>query len=211
MGLDITVVMADWEHLARIPAAARLDALIDAVCPDYCCDPCEEADRTVPGGWVWQRRTPWCAEYRFFGTTGTYAWHFRLAEAWEDLRPSASPALREALDRFLGGLFWHGPDQQAAAEPDDGPRPAPGFPGDPAPWRPEVLALGSPDEVAALTRAWETAAPRLEELREPFAASAGRRPAWFATFDVAGALLREWGDVATGAGERGWGLIGLPY
>lgn len=74
-----------------------------------------------------------------------------------------------------------------------------------------MLALGSPDEVAALARAWEAAAPRLEELREPFAAAADRRPAWFGGFDVAGALLREWGEVVTRAGERGWGLIGLPY
>ncbi|MGW6817414.1 hypothetical protein [Streptomyces sp. NPDC055005] len=32
-----------------------------------------------------------------------------------------------------------------------------------------------------------------------------------AGYDAAAALLREWGDVATEAGARGWGLVGLPF
>ncbi|MDX3537651.1 hypothetical protein PV721_25435 [Streptomyces sp. MB09-01] len=209
MGLDITVVMADWGQLARIPADGRLDALTDAVCPDFCCVPCEDADFAVPGGWVWPRRSSWCAEYRFFGTSGSYSYHFHLAHAWDDIRASAAPGLRAALDRFLGGLVWSGPDGGGQAGPDDGPAPAGGFPDDPAPWRPRVLLLRAPDEVPALVRAWEAAAPQLEGLREPYGASG--RTARPEAFDDTVALLREWGEVVTQAAERGWGLVGLPW
>ncbi|MGW4895309.1 hypothetical protein ACWEQL_24020 [Kitasatospora sp. NPDC004240] len=210
MGLDITVVMADWDHLARIPAAERLAALDDAVFPDFCCDRCFDADCDVPGGWVWRGRPPWCAEYRFFGTTGTYAWHFHLANAWEDMRDLAAPDLREALDGFLGGLVWDGPYDPAAPDTDDDdPAPAAGFPDDPEPWRPRVLLLRAPEEVPALVRAWELAAPRLEELREPFGIEAARWAGRPGSFEATADLLREWGEVVTRAGERGWGLIGL--
>ncbi|MET9401320.1 hypothetical protein [Kitasatospora sp. NPDC002965] len=221
MGLDITVVMADWERLARIPAGERLVVLTDAVHPYFCCESCEDADSAVQGGWVWQRQSPWCAEYRFLGTTGSYSWHFHLANAWEGVRASVAPDLREALDRFLGGLVWDGPDYGSAAGEDDGYPPAGGFPDDPGPWCPRVLLLRAPGEVPALVRDWRTAEPRLEELREPFDAQAQTqaqaedeadgRAARSGRFDEAVALLREWGEVVTGAGERGWGLIGLPY
>ncbi|MFE9634263.1 hypothetical protein [Streptomyces sp. NPDC006463] len=211
MGLDITVVMADWEELARIPAGGRLEALTDAVCPSFCCVACEDADFAVAGGWVWPRQSPWCAEYRFFGTTGSYSWHFNLANAWEELRASASPGLRDALDRFLSGLVWDGPDGVAGTDPDDGPPPARGFPEDPEPWRPGALLLRAPDEVPALVRAWELAAPRLEELREPFDAEAARWAARPRTFDGTVALMHEWGEVVTRAEVRGWGLVGLPW
>ncbi|MFB7463950.1 hypothetical protein ACFCZ1_10715 [Streptomyces sp. NPDC056224] len=115
-----------------------------------------------------------------------------------------------ALDRFLGGLVWDGPDGAAGAGPDDGPPPAGGFPDDPAPWRPEVLLLRAPDEVPALVRAWERAAPRLEELRGPFGTEAAGWAARPATFDGAVALMHEWGEVVTRAGVRGWGLVGAP-
>ncbi|MGW0391064.1 hypothetical protein ACWDYJ_09195 [Streptomyces sp. NPDC003042] len=210
MGLDITVVMADWEQLARIPAGGRLEVLTDAVYPDFCCVPCEEADLAVRGGWVWQRQSLWCAEYRFFGTTGSYSWHFHLANAWGDMRASAAPDLRDALDRFLGGLVWDGPDDAVGAGPDDDLPSAGGFPDDPAPWRPRVLLLRTPDEVPALVRAWEVAAPRLEDLREPFNTEARGWAARPGTFDDAVALMHEWGEVVTQAGLRGWGLVGLP-
>src|ERR1700752_4488227 len=100
MGLDITVVMADWEQLARTPPAGRLEALDDAVYPAFCCIPCMETDLAVQGGWVWPRQSSGCAEYRFFGTTGSASWHFHLANAWEDIRASAAPDLRDALDTF---------------------------------------------------------------------------------------------------------------
>ncbi|MFD8980923.1 hypothetical protein [Streptomyces sp. NPDC059564] len=208
MGLDITVVMADWEQLARIPADGRLDAVTDVVHPYFCCDACYDADAAVRGGWAWPRQVSWCAEYRFFGTTGSYSWHFQLANAWDDMRASAAPGLRGALDRFLGGLVWDGPD--GPAETDDEPPAAGGFPEDAAPWRPQVLMLRAPDEVPALVHAWELAAPRLEELREAFDAECAGWAGRPRTFDANAALLREWGEVVAGAGARGWGLIGLP-
>ncbi|MGW6916872.1 hypothetical protein ACWGB8_24050 [Kitasatospora sp. NPDC054939] len=212
MGLDITVVAADWEHLARIPAADRLQAVTDTVHPDDCCDACEDARPAPPRGWIRPRQASWCAEYDFHGTTGTYGYHVRLANAWEDVRDSAAPDLRAALDRFLGGLVWDGPDFTADTEDDDRPPPARGFPHDPEPWRPHLLLLRAPDELPALARAWELAEPRLDELREPYAAT-GRadRPGRPDGFDTATALLREWGEIVTRTEQYGWGLIGLPY
>ncbi|MEU8460351.1 hypothetical protein [Streptomyces sp. NPDC029003] len=209
MGLDISVVMADWARLARIPARERLDAVTDVVYPDHCCDACFDADLARPAGWAWQRQADWCAEYRFHGTTGSYSWHFQLSNAWDDLRDSAAPGLRAALDLFLGGLMWDGPE--GPAETDDLPPVAGGFPDDAEPWRPRVLLLRAPDEVARHVRAWEAAGPRLEELRGPFEAECAGWAGRPRTFDAAAALLREWGEVVTGAGARGWGLIGLPY
>lgn len=221
MGLDITVVMADWERLARIPAEGRLEALTDAVYSSVCRVPCEEGGPAAHDGWVWPRESSWCAEYRFFGTTGSYGWHARLANAWDDMRPSAAPALRDALDHFLGGLVWDSTDiadagddtaeTTAGTAADIDRPPAGGFPDGSTPWHPQVLLLRTPDEVPALVRAWELAAPRLEELREPFDTEAVRWAGRPATFDDAAALMREWGEVVTRAGVRGWGLIGLPH
>ncbi|MEU8435726.1 hypothetical protein AB0F18_23005 [Streptomyces sp. NPDC029216] len=205
MGLDITLVMADWDRLARIPAAGREAALGDAIWPDFCCDACWNASLDVPGGWVWPhgRPDPWCAEYRFFRTTGSYAWHFHLSNLWDGLRDAAAPDLRAALDTFTGGLFWAGPDGEPAIPPD--------FPDDPTPWAREPLLLAPPPTVTVLADAWRRAAPRLEDLRAPFAARSEAEPARPASFDDAVALLREWGSATEEAARRGWGLIGLPY
>ncbi|WP_405979863.1 hypothetical protein [Streptomyces sp. NBC_00158] len=210
MGLDITVVAADWEHLARIPAEERLDALTDAVHPYFCCDACEEADRAVTGGWASPMGVPWCAEYRFSGTTGTYAWHFWLAETWQSVRDSVEPGLRDGLDAFLGGLVWDGPDYAEDPGAEDPPA-LRGFPDDPEPWRPRLLLGRAPEEVAALARAWEGVSPRLGELRGPVAAAGFRWSGWPDTFDGATALMREWGEAVTGAAARRRGLVGLPY
>ncbi|KOY55972.1 hypothetical protein [Streptomyces sp. XY332] len=92
----------------------------------------------------------------------------------------------------MAGLFWDDPDDLKGTDPTaaaEGERPAArGFPDDPAAWRPRVLLLSAPDEVSELVRAG--------------------RPTGF---DAAAALLREWGDVATEAGARRWGLVGLPF
>ncbi|MEU5002095.1 hypothetical protein [Streptomyces sp. NPDC021622] len=53
-------------------------------------------------------------------------------------------------------------------------------------------------------------APRLEELRKPFAAECrgwAGRPDTFEDFAV---LLREWAVVVKDTTQRGWGLVGLP-
>lgn len=207
MGLDVTVLMADWARLARMPASERLDALADVAYPDFCCSACEDEDLAMEGGWVWPRgqQDPWCAEYRFFHTSGSYKWHWELGNAWGDVRPFIAPDLRDSLDVFLGGLVWDGPDAS------DCPPPAGGFPDDPAPWRPKLLLLRTPDEVPALARSWERAAPRLEELREPFDAEATRWAGRPKDFDHTVALMGEWGEIVTEADRRGWGLIGLPY
>lgn len=205
MGLDITVVMADWDHWARIPAADRQETLDETVWPDFCCDACWNADLDLPGGWVPPHGLPdpWCAEYRFLGTTGSYGWHFQLANMWDDLRASTGPGLREALDTFTGGLFWPGPDGERTIAPD--------LPDDPTPWTREPLLLAPPRTVAELAAAWHRAESGLETLRAPFTAHCAGLPARPRSFDAATALLREWAGVTTEAARRGRGLIGLPY
>ncbi|MFJ8160383.1 hypothetical protein ACIRBY_05570 [Streptomyces sp. NPDC096136] len=205
MGLDITVVMADWGRLGRIPAAERRQVLDDAVWPDPCCDACWNAALDAPRGWTWPpgRAEPWCAEYRFLGTTGSYGWHVRLGNLWDDLRDTAAPGLREALDTFAGGLFWPGPDGERTIAPD--------FPDDPTPWTREPLLLAPPRTVAALADAWRRAEPGLESLRAPFETRCAAEPGRPESFDASLALLREWSAVTAEAARRGWGLIGLPY
>ncbi|MEE1782723.1 hypothetical protein PUR71_07275 [Streptomyces sp. SP17BM10] len=131
---------------------------------------------------MWPSESAWCARYQY-GTTGSYSFHWRLAAAWKDIRQSAAPDLRAALDHFLGALVPEAPDV--------GPAPAAGFPDDPSPWRPQVLLLCAPDEIPGLARAWETAAPRLEELRAPFDAECAGWAGRPSTFDDAAALLHE--------------------
>ncbi|THA39860.1 hypothetical protein [Streptomyces sp. A1547] len=115
----------------------------------------------------------------------------------------------------MAGLLWDDPDELKGTDPTaatEEERPAArGFPDDPAPWRPRVLLLSAPDEVSELARSWQVAAPRLEELRGPFEAEAAGWAGRPTGFDAAAALLREWGDVATEAGARRWGLVGLPF
>lgn len=133
MGLDITVLVVDWDHLARTPAAERLGMLEDAAYPDDDCDDRDSGgggtEAPVEHGWVRRPDTPWCALYEFFRTLGSFKPHFWAYQAWEDVRDFAEPDLRAALDAFLAGLFWLGPDDAAAdtsaedepASPDSSP------------------------------------------------------------------------------------------
>jgi len=63
--------------------------------------------------------------------------------------------------------------------------------------------------VTAASGLWARAAPRLEELREPFGPYAERPGGWMAAFDDFARLVREWGEVVVEAQRRGWGVVGL--
>ncbi|MGX8903932.1 hypothetical protein ACR820_01395 [Streptomyces netropsis] len=205
MGLDLTLFMADWGRLSAIPVENRVDALEDTWPPELV-DEYLRCGRV--GGWLWppDGGSAWCAEYVFFATTGAYSPHARAGDAWADMRLLVDASVREAMDTFLVGLIWD-------ADPADDPALTGGggfFPPSTGRGLPYVLLVCPPEAVSGKARAWERVAPRLEELREPFAAEcegwAGRPD----TFEGFTALLREWGDVVREATRRGWGLVGLP-
>ncbi|GAA0448317.1 hypothetical protein GCM10010361_10300 [Streptomyces olivaceiscleroticus] len=207
MGLDLTLVAADWERLRETPVEDRIEALEDAIWPPDL-DDTYYLTQGGDKGWIRPpgRDAEWCAEYRFFCTTGAYRWHSRAGDAWADLRPLADASLREAMDRFLNGLLRY-------EDPADDPTltGAGGFfPAATDRRHRPTLLICPPDAAPARTRAWHQAAPRLEELREPFAAECAGWAGRPDTFEDFTALLREWGEVVTEATRRGWGLVGLP-
>ncbi|MFC9460142.1 hypothetical protein [Streptomyces sp. NPDC056983] len=213
MGLDLTVLVVDWDHLGRTPAAERLGMLEDAAYPDDDLDNRDDdggADARVEHGWVRRPDTPWIALYEFFRTLGSFKPHFWAGQAWEDVRAFAEPDLRGALDAFLAGLFWPGPDD-ADTDPSAEEEPAVGlFPAEPDPWHPRLLVVRAPEQVPDLARAWALAAPLLEGLRAPYAVHADRPGRWIADFEEFAMLVRDWGEVVTEASRSGRGLIGLP-
>ncbi|MFE4251400.1 hypothetical protein ACFRU3_18235 [Streptomyces sp. NPDC056910] len=211
MGLDITVLVVDWDHLGRTPAAERLGMLEDAAYPDDDCDDgVGGADAGVEHGWVRRPETPWCALYEFFRTLGSFKPHFWAGQAWEDVRDFAEPDLRAALDVFLAGLFWQGLDD-ADTDTSAEDEPVVGlFPAERDPWHPRLLVVRTPEQVPDLARAWAVAAPLLEDLRAPYAVHAERPGRWTANFEEFAILVRDWGEVVTEASRSGRGLIGLP-
>ncbi|MGW7172153.1 hypothetical protein [Streptomyces xanthophaeus] len=206
MGLDLMLFMVDWEYLSAAPVENRLQVLDDAAWSPELDDAYQGGARA--GGWQWppDPGSARCVEYDFSTTTGSYRPHARAGDGWDDMRPLVEASVREAMDTFLTGLVWD-------ADPADDPALTSGGGFFPAPadrWRPHVLLVCPPEALPAKARAWALVQPRLEELREPFAAEcegwAGRPD----TFEDFTALLREWGDVTTEAARRGWGLVGLP-
>ncbi|MFI9310924.1 hypothetical protein [Streptomyces triculaminicus] len=144
--------------------------------------------------------------YEFFTTTGAYRPHAHAGDAWDDMRLLVDAPAREAMDALLGGLIW---DEDPA---DDPALSGAGgfFPPATNRGRMPVLLVCPPEAVEGQARAWERVGPRLEVLREPFAAECAGWAGRPDTFEDFTALLREWGDVITEAARRGWGLVGLP-
>ncbi|MEU8438557.1 hypothetical protein AB0F18_37855 [Streptomyces sp. NPDC029216] len=207
MGLDLSLFMADWSRLRALPVEDRIEALQDATWPPDTED--DGRGHRPSDGWWWPPGTgaaAWCAEYEFLTTTGSYRPHARAGDAWADLRPLAEASVREAMDAFLDGLIWD-------ADPDADPALTGGrgiLPPVTDPLHPHLLLVCPPEAVRAKAPAWERVRPRLEALREPFAAECAGWAGRPDTFEDFTALLREWGEVATEAAGRGWGLVGLP-
>ncbi|WP_405415739.1 hypothetical protein [Streptomyces rubiginosohelvolus] len=203
MGMDLTLFMVDWGRLGTAPVEDRIGLLEDMAWP-WAPEGSYDPGRARADGWLWPPgpEPAWCAVYSFFTTDGAHAPHVRAGSAWGDMRSLLDAFLREPMDTFLDGLVR-----------DAGPAFAAGggfFPPAVDPWHRRVLLACPPEVLPGKARAWERVEPRLEELREPFAAEcedwAGRPD----TFEDFIALLREWGDVTTTAAHRGWGLVGLP-
>ncbi|MGA5763445.1 hypothetical protein [Nonomuraea bangladeshensis] len=196
MGLDITVLIVDWAHVKEAPPDQRLELLMGVACSADGSD-LEDPER----GWMWPSvsAAPWFARYEFYRTLGSLKAHFWAGQAWEEIRGFADPDLRVSLDGFLSGLFWYGPDPANDAVHVHGDL----FPADIE--RSRGLSLAYPPEaVPALVKSWVKAEPRLEELREPFAAHAARPPGhWIENFEEFADLLNDWGEVVREADNRG--------
>ncbi|MFD6874639.1 MULTISPECIES: hypothetical protein [unclassified Streptomyces] len=206
MGLDLTLLMADWEYLSALPIENRIQELEDATWSPELDD--DHQGRGWAGGWRWptDRGDAWCVSYGFFTTTGSYRPHACAGAAWADMRLLVDSSVRESMDTFLIGLIW---DPDSAG--DRAPTGYEGFfPPAPDPWHPRVLLMCPPDAVSGKAQAWVRVESQLEQLRQPFieecAGWAGRPD----TFEDFTELLREWGGVTTEAGRHGWGLVGLP-
>lgn len=200
MGVDITVLVVDWAHLKQIPAADRLDVLQESAYSD------EDADAksgTASPGWVWpvepERR--WLGRYEFDGALGSYKPHSRSANTWDGVREDVSPVQRTAVDDFLAGLIWSGPDPHDEADHiDDGVLPSmDGL------WRSGPVIVRAPQTVARLVRTWGSASPVVLQLRELWGVHSPSL-----SFDDFNRLVTEWGEVLGEAHRRGWGVIGLP-
>ncbi len=207
MGLDLTLRMSDWERLRVIPVEDRIRALDETMWPSDL-DDAYYSMYGLADGWVWppNQGAAWCAEYHFFGTTGSYRSHSKAGDAWADIRVLADATLRDAMDRFLNGLIWD-------EDPAEDPALTGGggfFPPVTDRRRPHILLVCPPEAAHGKSRAWERAAPRLEELRGPFAAECAGWAGRPDTFEEFATLIREWGDVVTETARRGWGLLGLP-
>ncbi|WP_318275566.1 hypothetical protein [Streptomyces pharetrae] len=111
MGLDITVMIADWSWLAEVPPPERLSRLRDAWYDDETGLWDHDAP-AVEGDWVWPRGPHGAhfAVYEFLHTCGSFKAHFWAGQRWEAVREHVEPALRTEVDGFLPGLIWDGPD-----------------------------------------------------------------------------------------------------
>ncbi|MFD9887050.1 hypothetical protein ACFWZT_36940 [Streptomyces alboflavus] len=214
MGLDITVLIADWSWLGEVPTRERLPRLRDAWYADETglWDVRPEAARTVEGDWDWPRGTggPLFGIYEFRGTLGSFKAHFWAGERWEAVREHADPVLRTEVDALLLGLVWNGLDGEAE-HTDPEFFADPGLPRDDPAVPHGVLLARSPDSVRRLAATWERARPLLGGLREAFGAlsTVPHGGGWVRAFDEFAVLLEDWGRVLAEADRRGWCVVGL--
>ncbi|CAL9633716.1 hypothetical protein [Streptomyces sp. enrichment culture] len=202
MGLDITVLIADWAWLGAIPVRERLERLRDAWYDDATglWDPDAPV---VDAGWVRPRGAGGerFAVYEFRHTCGSFKPHFWAGHRWESLRGHVDAPVRSDLDALLAGLIWAGPDGEAThTDPEV-------FGDDPS--LHGLLLARSPDGVRELAATWRRARPALDGLEGPFTAHAAGPDGWVGDFAAYRELLAGWGTVVTEAARRGWAVVGL--
>ncbi|MFJ7194563.1 MULTISPECIES: hypothetical protein [unclassified Streptomyces] len=203
MGLDITVLIADWSWLGEVREHERLLRLRNA----WYADGTGLWDHDAPvvqGDWKWPKGPDgsFFGIYEFLNTLGSYKPHFWATHFWERVRDHADPLLRAGLDAFLLGLIRDGMDGDSG-ETDrdffsDDPEVAYG-----------LLVARPPDSVRELATTWEDVRPRLDGLREAFTMYSAVPDGRGGDFDEFALLLTEWGHILTEAARRGWGVVGL--
>ncbi|MET7870311.1 hypothetical protein [Streptomyces cyaneofuscatus] len=203
MGLDITVMIADWGWLGDVPPPERLARLRDA----WYADETGLWDFDAPpvtDDWQWPQGPDAAsfAVYDFPHTAGSFKAHFWAGQRWECLRGHAGPEARTDLDALLLGLIWDGPDGEAQHTD-------PGFFSDDPRISYGLLVARSPDRVRELASAWERSRPRLGGLHEAFTEHAAVPGAWVGEFHAFVGLLEGWGRVLDEASRRGWGVVGV--
>ncbi|WP_370417352.1 hypothetical protein AB8O64_01265 [Streptomyces sp. QH1-20] len=203
MGLDITVLIADWTWLSEIPPRDRLSRLRGAWYADETGlwdddAPVVEGAWARPGG----SSSAFFAVYEFRGTLGSFKPHFWAGERWESVRDHADPLVRARLDTLLLGLIWGGLDGEAE-HVDQG-----FFCDDPAVTY-GVLLARSPASVRELATTSEEVRPWLDGLRGAFDEHAALPGGWVRDFEEFTELLEDWGRVLSEAARRGWGIVGL--
>ncbi|MEU1369060.1 hypothetical protein ABZ454_23390 [Streptomyces sp. NPDC005803] len=204
MGLDITVLIADWAWLGEAEPGKRLSRLRDAWYDDETGLWDHEAPE-APEGALQRPRGPHgtsFALYEFRRTAGSFKAHFWTGNRWEDVRDHADPLLRTELDTFLLGLIWQGMDGEA--EHID-----PGFFSDDPTAAYGVLLARSPAGVRELAATWERVQPLLAGLRSAYDEHAAVPHGWADTFEAFTDLLEDWGNALSEAARRGWGVVGL--
>ncbi|MER6129841.1 hypothetical protein ABT173_46260 [Streptomyces sp. NPDC001795] len=203
MGLDITVMIADWSWLGEVPPRQRLPRLRDAWYADET-GLWDHGAPVVEGDWQWPRgpEGAYFAIYEFLHTCGSFKAHFWACQRWESVRDHVDPLLRAELDTLLMGLIWDGLDGEA--EDTD-----PGFFSDDPGVCYGVLLARSPDNARELAATWERIRPRLSGMCGPFTEHAAVPGAWIGDFDAFTDLLEDWGRVLAEAARRGWGIVGL--
>ncbi|MEU1351785.1 hypothetical protein [Streptomyces sp. NPDC005776] len=204
MGMDITVLPADWAWLGEAARDKRLSRLRDAWHDDGTGLWDHDAPALPEGEWTWPRgpHSGSFAVYEFRRTLGSYKAHFWTGERWEDVRDHADPFLRAELDTLLLGLIWQGMDGEASQTD-------PGFFSDDPALAYDLLLARSPDSVRGLAATWERVRPLLPGLRGAFDEHAAGAHGWAGTFEAFTDLLEDWGSVLSGTALRGWGIVGL--
>ncbi|WEO99837.1 hypothetical protein A6P39_040595 [Streptomyces sp. FXJ1.172] len=202
MGLDITVMIADWSWLREVPPRERLPRLRNA----WYADETGLWDHDAPmveGDWEWPRgpNSAFFAVYEFRHTCGSFKAHFWAGQRWESIRDHVDPLVRTELDAFLSGLVWDGLDGEAQhTDPDF-------FSDDPSVYG--LLLAQPPDGVRELAATWERVRPWLDRMQGAFIEHAADPEGWVGNFAAFTDLLTEWGHVLTEAAGRGWGIVGL--
>ncbi|GAA2408786.1 hypothetical protein GCM10010433_04450 [Streptomyces pulveraceus] len=111
MGMDITVMIADWSWLGDVPERERLSRLRNA----WYADETGLWDHDAPvaeGDWEWPKgpNGAFFALYEFRHTLGSYKPHFWATHDWERVRDHA-PRRRRQGDSALLGVVQPNPDQ----------------------------------------------------------------------------------------------------
>ncbi|MFI9064382.1 hypothetical protein ACIGQE_21330 [Streptomyces sp. NPDC053429] len=220
MGLDITVLIADWSWLAEAPENGRLSRLRNAW---YAEETGLWGDDAPVAEGDWHRpRGPHRASfsvYEFRNTLGSFKAHFWAGERWESVRDHTDLQVRAELDALLRGLIWGGMDGEAE-HVDPGffcPAPAPAPDAADTATAPAtrpavdsgVLLARTPDSVRELAATSERLRPRLGDLRPAFDRYAATPGGWVGDFDAFADLLEDWDRVLSEAARRGWGVVGL--